>query len=236
MDPKVQEFELEEETGTRAVVHFESCRCIVQRIRCIDIRDRSQVLSMGYEACLCWDTERVSELGGTGTSTADWEEVFDNCTSLKEEEQPEVISRVSEGFVSRETTEVFTIPWSTRKKVRVLGRAYDTIVMWKATSDFPQLDAVFASVVRLASKFPCYSKNVAIISQVHLGEGGSSDVTDRQRRVESWVLLSLGNVLDIGWKRLKLVGVLICSNLEYDEKLLQNGKSQLITDFSSKTE
>ena len=30
-----------------------------------------------------WGTARVFELGGTGRSTANWEEIFDNCTSLK---------------------------------------------------------------------------------------------------------------------------------------------------------
>ena len=36
--------------------------------------------SRGYEACLFWDTVKVFELGGKGTSTDDWGEVFDNCT------------------------------------------------------------------------------------------------------------------------------------------------------------
>ena len=100
MDPKVQELEWEEETSTRALVHFESSRCIVQRFRVEDGQDDSQFFLRGYEAFLYWDTARVFELGATGTSTADWEEVHDICTSIKEEEQLEVISRDFKGVVS----------------------------------------------------------------------------------------------------------------------------------------
>ena len=39
------------------------------------------------------------------------------------------------------------------KKVQVLGRACDTIVVREATSDFPQVDAVLASVVKLTDNF-----------------------------------------------------------------------------------
>ena len=58
---------------------------------------------------------KVFESGGIGTSTAELEEVADNCTSIKEEEQLVVISKVSKGVVSWETAELFTIPRSTKK-------------------------------------------------------------------------------------------------------------------------
>ena len=61
VDPRVQDFELEEETSTRAVVHFESSRGIVQRLRGEDGQDRTQVFSRGYKACLYWDTAKVFE-------------------------------------------------------------------------------------------------------------------------------------------------------------------------------
>ena len=47
VDHKVQEFELEEETSIRAVVHFESSRGIFQRFRGEDGQDRSQVFFEG---------------------------------------------------------------------------------------------------------------------------------------------------------------------------------------------
>ena len=40
-----------------------------------------------------------------------------------------------------------------KKNVQLFGRACDTIVMRETSSDFAQLDAVFASVVRLPSNF-----------------------------------------------------------------------------------
>ena len=42
--------------------------------------------------------------------------MLDNCTSIKEEEQLEVISREFEGDVSWETAEVFTVPKLTKEK------------------------------------------------------------------------------------------------------------------------
>ena len=79
-------------------------------------RDRIQVFSRGYEACLYWDTARVFESSGTSTSAAGLEEVFDNCTSTRQDEQLEVISRASEGVVSWGTAEVFTVPKPTKEK------------------------------------------------------------------------------------------------------------------------
>ena len=237
-------------------------------------RDRIQVLSRGYEACLYWDTAGVFESSGTSTSAADLEEVFDNCTSIKQEEHLEVISRASEGVVSWGTTEVFTVPKPTKekahwicnldhcksageltkrtdnelqkrphflsmarmeafqgvfgqtapaireelevvkaalvvsiegsftalnefetvdlkKKAQLLGRACDTIVKWDATSDLLQLDAVFESLVMLTDHFHSSNEVVETFSQVHLGGGGSSDVTDGQKRVESCDHLSV---------------------------------------------
>ena len=63
--------------------------------------------------------------------------------------------------------------------------------MWEATSNFLQVDAVFASVVRLAGSFHNYNDVVENICQVNLGEGGSSDVTNRRRGVESCNQLSV---------------------------------------------
>ena len=97
-----------EKISTRAAVHFESSRGIVHRLRVKDGQDRSQLFSRGYEAYLYWDTARVFELGGTGTSSADWEEVFDNCTSLKEQELFEAMSGFSEG----------AMPWVTVRCLR----------------------------------------------------------------------------------------------------------------------
>ena len=264
----VKEFEAELETSTRAVVLFEKDRSVVHSPKNLNRRDRIQVLLRGYEACLYWDTAGVFESSGTSTSAADLEEVFDNCTSIKQEEQLEVISRASERVVSWGTTEVFTVTKPTKekahwicnldhcksageitkrtdnelqkrpqllsmsrmrtfqrvfehtapvirkewefgqaslvvsseesitalnefetvdlkKKVQLLGRARDTIVKWNATSHFPQLDAVFESLVMLTDNFHSSNEVVETFSQVHLGGGGSSDVTDRQRRVES---------------------------------------------------
>ena len=62
---------------------------------------------------------------------------------------------------------------------------------WDATSDFPQLDAVLESLVMLTDNFHSSNEVVETFSQVHLGEGGSSDVTDRQGRVESCDKLSV---------------------------------------------
>ena len=97
MDPKVQEFVLEEEVSSWAVVLFESSRGAVQRLQGIDSQERSQVLLRGYEACLYCDTARVFELAETSKTTAVLEEVFDNCISINEEEQLEVL-RVLRGF------------------------------------------------------------------------------------------------------------------------------------------
>ena len=115
VDPKVQGLEFLE-TSTRAIVHFESSRVAVHKIREEHGEDRSQLISRGYEACLYWDTARVFELSGTSKTTAVLEEVFDNGTSIKEEEQHEVISRADEGVVSWETAEVFTVPKPTKEK------------------------------------------------------------------------------------------------------------------------
>ena len=76
-------------------------------------------------------------------------------------------------------------------KVQVLGRPCVIIVIWEATSDFPQDDAVSASVVRLASNFHSYNELVETISQVHFREGESSVVMDRRRRVEPSDQLSI---------------------------------------------
>ena len=273
-DAAVKEFQAELESRSSAVVDFENERSVVQSPQNLNRRDRIQVLSRGYEACLYWDTARVFESSGTSTSAADLEEVFDNCTSIEQEEQLEVISRASEGVVSWGTAEVFTVPKPTKekaqwicnldhcksageftkrtdnelqkgpqllsmarmrtfqrvfehtvpairkelefgqaslvvsgeesitalnefetvdlkKKVQLLGRARDTIVKWDATSDFPQLDAVFESLVMLTDNFHSYNEVVETFSQFHLGGGGSSDVTDGQRRVESCDKLSV---------------------------------------------
>ena len=95
---------------------FENDRSVVQSPENLNRRDRIQVLSRGYEACLYWDTARIFESSGTSTSAADLEEVFDNCTSIKQEEQLEVISRAYEGVVSWGTTEVFAVPKPTKEK------------------------------------------------------------------------------------------------------------------------
>ena len=273
-DAAVKEFQAEIETRSRAVVDFEKDKSVVQSPKILNRRDRIQVLSRGYEACLYWDTAGVFESSGTSTSAADLEEVFDNCTSTKQEEQLEVISRASEGVVSWGTTEVFTVPKPTKdkahwicnldycksageltkrtdnelqkrpqllsmarmrtfqrvfehtapvirkewgfgqaalvvpieesttalnefetvdlkKKFQLLGRARDTIVKWDATSDFPQLAAVFESLVMLTDNFHSSNEVVETFSQVHLGGGGSSDVGDGQRRVESCDKLSV---------------------------------------------
>ena len=101
-----------------------------------------------------------------------------------------------------------------KKKVQVLGRACDTIVKWEATSVCLRFETTLASVVILTDNFQSYNEVVETISQVHLGEGGSGDVTDRRRRVES-------RFQDIGWKRFEFVGVLACSNIWYHEKCLE---------------
>ena len=269
-NPVVKEFQAELETRSGAVVDFENDRSVVQSPENLNRRYRIQVLSTGYEVCLYW----VFESSGTSTSAAGLEDVFDNCTSTKQDEQLEVISRASEGVVSWGTAEVLTVrnptkekshwicnldhcksagEFTTRtdnelqkgpqlpsiarmitfqrvfehtapaimkewefgqaslvvsseesitalnefetvdlkKKVQLLGRARDTIVKWDATSDFPQLDAVFESLVMLTDNFQSYNEVVETFSQFHLGGGGSSDVTDRQRRMESCDNLSV---------------------------------------------
>ena len=115
-DAVVKEFQAELETRSGAVVDFENDRSVVQSPKNLNRRDRIQVLSRGYEACLYWDTAGAFESSGTSTSAAGLEEVFDNCTSTKQDEQLEVISRASEGVVSWGTTEVFTVPKPTKEK------------------------------------------------------------------------------------------------------------------------
>ena len=114
-DAAVKEFQAELETRSRSVVDFEKDRSVVQSPKNLNRRDRIQVLSRGYEACLYWDTAGVFESSGTSTSAADLEEVFDNCTSIKQEEQLEVISRAYEGVLSWGKTEVFTVPKPTKE-------------------------------------------------------------------------------------------------------------------------
>ena len=55
-----------------------------------------------------------------------------------------------------------------KKKVQLLGRARDTIVKWDAASDFPQLDAVFESLVMLTDNFQSYNEVVETSSQFQL--------------------------------------------------------------------
>ena len=62
---------------------------------------------------------------------------------------------------------------------------------WDDTSDFLQLDAVLVSFVMLTDNFHSSNEVVETFSQVRLGGGGSSDVTDGQRRVESCNKLSV---------------------------------------------
>ena len=88
-----------EEISTWEVVHFERSRGTFHIFRGEEGPDRSQFFAGGFEACLFGYTAGVFILGGTGTSIADWEKLFDNCTSIKEEEQFEVMSRNSEGVV-----------------------------------------------------------------------------------------------------------------------------------------
>ena len=115
-DAVVKEFQAELETRSGAVVDFENDRSVVQSPKNLNRRDRIQVLSRGYEACLYWDTAGVFESSGTSSSAAGLEEVFDNCTSTKQDEQLEVTSRASEGVVSWGTAEVFTVPKPTKEK------------------------------------------------------------------------------------------------------------------------
>ena len=114
-DAAFKEFEAELETRSRALVDFKKDRSEGQSPKNLNTRDRIQV-SRGYEASLYWDTARVFESSGTGTSAADLEEVFDNCTAIKEEEQLVVILGASEEVVSWVTAEVFTVPKPTKEK------------------------------------------------------------------------------------------------------------------------
>ena len=75
-----QDFEL---ISTWTIVHFESSRGIVQRFRGEDGQDRSQVFSRCYKASLYCDTARIFQLGGTGTSTADWKKFLTIALQLK---------------------------------------------------------------------------------------------------------------------------------------------------------
>ena len=84
--------------------------------------------------------------------------------------------------------------------------------MWEATSNFPQADAVLASVARLAGNFYCHNEVVETMSQV------------LQRRVESCDHLSVfgtlvGNVLS--WLEFLLVLM-----LGIIRKILEVGKIQ----------
>ena len=115
LQPKIREFELEE-ISTWAVVHLEHSRGTLHIFRGEEDPDRSQFFTGGFDACLLGYTARVFILDGTGTSTADWEKVFENCTSIKGEEQFEVMSRIPEGVVSWERAEVFTVPKPTKEK------------------------------------------------------------------------------------------------------------------------
>ena len=102
-------------------------------------------------------------------------------------------------------------------------------MFWEATSDFPQGDVGFASVVRLASNFNSYNELVETISQVHFGEGESSDVMDRRRRVEpsdqlSVFRTSIGNVLS--W--LEFLIVLILCTIKSFWKLEKTNESRTL--------
>ena len=73
--------------------------------------------------------------------------------------------------------------------------------MWEATSDFPEVDAVLASVVMLTDNFQSYNEVIETISQFHLGEGRNSDVTNAfmtsVRNVLSWFVCLLFLILGI---------------------------------------
>ena len=91
--------------------------------------------------------------------------------------------------------------------------------MRDATSYFPQVETTLVLLTIMADNFHGYNETV----QSHLG-GGSSDVTDRQRLVESCNHLSVfwtsfGNVLS--WLEL-----LVVLTLTLMQKLLEVGKSQ----------
>ena len=77
------------------------------------------------------------------------------------------------------------------KKVQVLGRACDTNVMRENSSEFPQVETALALVNIMADNFHGYNVVVETISLSHLGEGGSSDVTDSQMHVKFCDLLSV---------------------------------------------
>ena len=88
------------ETSTRAIEDFQNDRSAVQRAQISKCKINIKFFRGVVKNVCSWDTARVFEASGTGTTAADLEEVFDNCTSIKQEEQLVVISRASEGVVS----------------------------------------------------------------------------------------------------------------------------------------
>ena len=67
--------------------------------------------------------------------------------------------------------------------------------MWEDTSVCPRVETALASSVILTDNFHGYNEVVKTISQFHVGEGGSSDVTDRPRGVEPCDHLSVFRTL-----------------------------------------
>ena len=116
-----------------------------------------------------------------------------------------------------------------KKKVQVLFRACDTVVMWETASNFPEVSAVLASVVSLAGNFYCYNEVVETISQVILVERGSNDVTEKQRRVESCDHLSVfGTLVESVLSWLEFLLVLMLGIKRKFWKLEKTNDSQIL--------
>ena len=71
-----------------------------------------------------------------------------------------------------------------KKNVQVLGRVRYNKVTWEATKDFSKVDAVLASVVKLASSFHSFSEVVMDINKVQYEEERSSEVRDKRGGLE----------------------------------------------------
>ena len=104
-------------------------------------------------------------------------------------------------------------------------------MLLELTSDFPQVDAVFASVVRLACNFHSFSEEVIDTSQVQWKEERNSEVTHKRGELK---FKDQPSVFKASAKFFKtLFRVLARSGVKYPEEFLEDRNFQRIYDFSS---
>ena len=105
-------------------------------------------------------------------------------------------------------------------------------MLWEPTSDFPQVEALFVSVVRLVSSFHSFSEEVIDTSQVQCKEKRSSEVTHKQGELQfdDQPMVCKASVNFFSCLQFWLVLML---NIM---KFLEDGNCQPFYDFRSRTE